>query len=1193
MIDLSQIRNRASYWLASAMLLVAISANAQIKGQVIDAQGQGAIPECNVYLAGYTLGTTTNSNGYFELNGVPNGVYELVFSHVSYQKYIQVVTVNNEEVKLKVQLGEEVRELETFVVRDGKVRGKRRRDLKNFKEFFYGDKYNENLISIVNEDVLDFKREQGVTTAADDYSLYITNDHLGYEISYYLKDYLYSDKTKMQLGFPKFNPIFNENPVTEYYWMENRQRAYNGSSRHFFRALLQGDLDKAGFEAYLTRKDPEFDDEEAAKFYGDSDEKRPLNPKNLPMNFTIEDTEIKSIKKINFSDIIYVNYRYEYGSDGTYQNSQIKLMDSYVYVYTNGVVVNPNAIKLFGNMADEGVYSMLPYDFVSNDTLVLKDNKERVRLLNQVSDLAKEKLTEKIYVHTNRDDYDQGETMWFKTYAVAGPNHQPSPLSIKTFVELIKGDSVYRSIILEAQEGMTSGSFDIPEEAPIGNYVLRAYTNWMKNESTDYFFKKSILINDRKLTYQTNTIRETTVSKDIDLQFFPESGNLVDGTEQNIAFKAINSKGLPQEIEGQIWSNKGELISTFESMHDGMGSVTFTPKKGESYRAMVKGFNQEFELPKERSQHLLHIDALSDSSNFKLEIIGKRSADEELFLIAQSRGWLNYTLQFELVNGQKTINIPSSSLNEGIVHFTIFNDEGRPVAERLAFNDKNERVNIKLTSTKDTYDPREGSSIEIEATDNQGNPVSGYFSLSAINLTSVQTKPSLRNIATAFLITSDLKGYVHQPEYYFDHESVNRMAHLDLVMMTHGWSRFNWNTIDDKIKEEYSFAYDEGIDVQGRMFVQGRRKGVKRGFVTYVSNKEDNPQTEFVNTDRKGNFFLEQVNPKGQEPVMLKGMTKKGNNYVRFEIDSTISYPSITSSHIKPFLRSDLSILSAERRDYFQTNKELEELNASLNAQVVDSLPNLKEARKSIYGQPSASYKFDDFVQGSKSNSVFSYMQGRIPGLLITPNGPIIRGTQDNPFDNFQLGNSASDTLSTEQNGGSPLIDDSNLPLIFLDNTKVDYVGVSSLPVDIVERVDIYKGPDAIVFGTGAVSGAIMIFTRMDMADRLAQFNGAYSIKVKGFHQAREFYQPKYGNPELNFGPDHRKTLHWEPYIMTDENGKATVKFYNSDDLSEVLLRVEGISTSGQPGAATYYYKMNGSQLNEQSKTNLTRTNNF
>lgn len=1148
---------------------------AQITGRVVAADGETPIAKCNVYLAGYTIGTTTDQFGYFSLESVPNGVYELVFSHVTFQKHIEVIELNGSKAQLLVKLAENIRELDSFILRGDKALGKRRRDLKRFKEFFFGKEYNEALIKIINEDLIDFKNEQGILTTADDYSLHLINEHLGYDIQYYLKDFMYSEKTKVALGFPKFTNLKPDNPATEILWAENRQRAYNGSIRHFFNALLNKSLEEEGFETYLTNTDPEVTGEADAYYKRALGEGSPLDDDKLPLNFTIENTQIETIKKINFGAVLDIGFNREFAKNGGFQRSQIKLTEPYVYVYTNGAVLNPNALKLFGQIADEGAFNMLPYDFVSNDTLILSENKERTQILNQITELGKSKLTEKLYVHTNRNDFYQGETIWFKTYAVAGPNHQPSPLSIKTFVELIKDDSVYHALILETNEGMSHGSLQIPSTAPQGKYMLRAYTNWMKNEPEDYFFYKPIYVEEgisQKLAAKDSSVVKTK----IDLQFFPESGALVNGTTQKVAFKATNQNGLPEEVQGHIYNDQNELVTRFASTHDGMGFFYLTPDDGSDYFALTDETNSMFKLPEERSEFYMTVDNLTDSSNVK---IGFRTTNlrqhGELFLLAQSRGWLNYTIQIELEEESKKIEIPKSILSDGIIHLTAFDKKGRPLAERLIYNEKEKNLNIQI-STNPIQETKNKASVRLKVTDTSGNPVVGYFSLSALNTESLRTPLPQRNIVSHLLLTSDLKGYIHQPNYYFNTANKTRLKHLDLVMLTHGWTRFKWENLENKIAQEYQFPYDEGIDVAGQLFIRGRKKPVKDGFVTYISNREDQPQTEFVNTNRRGHFYLEQINPKGQKPVMLKGMTKKGSNEVAFKVDTSYQSASLNWQLSTPYLASLTNINDWASNIGYQTNAELERLNTTLNT--LDAPTSVARVRESIYGQPSASYKFDEFIGENRQGNVFQYMNGRIPGLQITPQGPIIRGTQANPFGGLNLSESM-DSLNTE---GSAAEEEVGKPLIFVDNVKTTYGAASSIEVNSVERVEIFKGPDAVVFGMGATSGVILIFTRLDMEEDYT-FNGVYNLRVKGFHIAKEFYQPQYEVDSLTFARDNRKTVFWEPRIVTDEYGEAKVEFYNTESLADVLIQVEGISSTGLPGAATLTYSMTNI-INEPNK---------
>ena len=1181
MTNFKLFQNAFHYLVLGLLVLIETQAFGQIKGRVIDAKTQSGISQCNVYLAGYTVGTITDQNGNFTLENIPNGVYELVFSHVSYKNHIEILQYDEQSIQLKVQLAEDIQNLDSFVLRNNRGLTRRKRDLKKFKSFFFGSEYNENLINITNEGIIDFKKEQGIMTTDKDYSLFIENQYLGYDINYYLKDFLYSESTKIVLGFPSFSKMTSEDPSTEIFWIENRQKAYNGSLRHFFKALLDKNLKKAGFDLYLTRKDPEITDESADKFYESQNKRKLIDAQNLPINFTIEDTDISNIKRINFGEVLDINYRNEYAKDGGFQNSKIKLIDPYVYVYNNGVVINPSAFKIYGQMADEGIYHLLPYEFESNDTLILKENQERVQILNQISELSNVKPTEKLYIHTNRNDYKPGETIWFKSYAVAGPNHQPSPISMKTYVELIHADSVYRSIILEAEQGASAGSLYIPYDAPLGKYVLRGYTNWMKNESTEYFFKKSIIVNNEETYYEPSEITDQV--ENLNLVFFPESGNLFNGQSQKIAFRATSVSGLPVPTEGEIRTKQGQVITKFKSSHDGMGIIEMTPRPNQEYSAFLKGFDVPFEFPNDRTNYLMSIDAINDSTNIQITVRNNQKKNENLFIIAQCRGWLNYTTQFNLMSGKKSINIPKSILNEGIIHITLFDKKARPLAERLIYNEKSERLFISLSSSQNNYQPRDQTTIDIVVTDQKGNPVSGSFSASVINQESIRTTPEDRSIATELLISSDLKGFINKPAYYLNMDNSERLKHLDLLMMTHDWTRTDWETLENQINDVYTYPADEGIDLSGRMLVRGKDKPVKKGAVTYISNKEDNPQTSVVTTDQKGRFLFKAVNPRSSDPILLKGLTNKGKKEVSFEIDSFMDYPSINAHEMLPFLNNyQVSTSSEESPAYYQTNLELLELNAELNDRDISSTPNLKEARQSIYGQPTSSYPFIELTQDNKQGYVFNYMEGRIPGIQMTPDGPVIRGTKTNPFSDFSSSNvTVSDSLNSNDNLGSPIFDDSNLPLLFLDNVKVDYLGVSSLPVEIVERVDIYKGPDAIIFGTGSAAGAIMIFTRMDMEDRIAEFNGTYRLKVKGFHQPRDFYQPPYDKTSLEFAPDHRKSIYWTPNIVTDERGRASFTFRNSDDLSDVLIRIEGLSSTGTPGIATYYYKMKAPQVNE------------
>ncbi|GAB5523947.1 MAG: hypothetical protein Roseis2KO_18190 [Roseivirga sp.] len=1151
----------AGLLLAYAQLTGQNDSRGTISGSVIDAETKKPIVGCYVYLSGYTKGITTNATGAFKLTDIPLGVYELVLSHISYQKHIEVVELNEKPVNLEVRLGENTTTLETVYVTNVKDLSQRRRNLKKFKEFFFGEDYRTSHIRIENEqDIQLIKTSAGIIQSTSDYTLNIDNDYLGYNISYYLKDLLMSKPTNMVLGFPKYTAKATNSPAEDLYWTENRQRVFNGSIRHFFKSLIAKELEEEGFQAYLTRNDPE---EEAQDFYKDSEERKlPLDDEDLPLNFTIEDTQNPNIKRINFGEIIDVSYSKKFVRNGGFQNSKIKLLKDYVYVFENGVVVNPSAIKLFGQWSKEGMYQMLPFDYVSNDTLVLKDNLAQVNLLNDIRRITEEKPVEKIYVHSQSNDFFPGETIWYKAYLMAGPNHQPSALSQNIHVELLDGDSVIINHILRSENGLAAGSMEIPELIKPGKYILRAYTTWMRNEPQDYFFRKLIQVHHE----ETEMINADVVAKKektvVDLQFFPEGGQLIAGIPQKVAFKAIDKNGLPISVSGVIEAGNGSLSLNFQSAHDGMGTVEFTPVANTNYTARLEGTDFQTTLPLPVTEGIaFSADNIFNEESVMLKIQSSDTGSAaSLFLIAHSRGWASYTLQFNLENGEKTLAVPKSLLANGIVQFTIFTQEGMPLAERLIFNQKEDVLNININASQTVVSSRGKTELVVKVTDKEGNPVSGSFSMAALHEINTPDQSQSQHIDSYLLLSSDLKGYIHNPEYYFDRNNPSRKQHLDLVMRTNGWTRIRWEKLRESLESPTAYNIEQGIDVNGRLIIHGRKKGVKNGSVTSINNKGEDATAIVAMTDRKGYFNLKGVNPQDNARVMLKGLSQKGNKKVDFKIDTTQ-----TSAPVNTILNARLA--SAQNNGYllagaglnkYQSNKQLLQINEALNTEEALEKSEMSPIRESLYGSPSYSVKFEELTRGNKSGNVFQYLNGRVPGLRMTLDGPVIRGTTANPFGNEEDSTSNSGTIS----------------LIYLDNSLVDMNAMSSVPVDIVERLELLKGPDAMILGMGSQAGALLFFTKLGTEIPEVLPNGIFGFKMKGYHIARDFYVPAYDQAQ-KFAPDHRKTIFWEPHLTTDENGLATISYFNTDYPGEVIVNIEGLSFNGTPGHASYRYTVN------------------
>jgi predicted RNA-binding protein with TRAM domain len=303
---------------------------------------------------------------------------------------------------------------------------------------------------------------------------------------------------------------------------------------------------------------------------------------------------------------------------------------------------------------------------------------------------------EKVYVHTDRPYYLAGETIWFKAYLTAGSFHQLSPLSKTLYVELVneKKEKIMQ-LMVRLNEGTGHADILLPSDLKSGNYLLRAYTNWMRNYDEDFFYNQEIKIwnIDEKISQPPVVALEP-----VDLQFFPEGGHLVSGIKSNIAFKAVGSDGLGKKVKGKIYSASGTVEAEFESTHLGMGMFSFTPEQGQHYTAEIEDMNQmeaqkalKYDLPTvEDRGFVITVTNKEDQEEVVVKIQSTESTPrpQTLTLAAHHRGELSFVAQINFANVIYFVKMPKANLLHGLTHITLFDGTGRPLCNRLIFIDK-------------------------------------------------------------------------------------------------------------------------------------------------------------------------------------------------------------------------------------------------------------------------------------------------------------------------------------------------------------------------------------------------------------------------------------------------------------------------------------------------------------------------
>src|SRR5688572_29638954 len=151
---------------------------------------------------------------------------------------------------------------------------------------------------------------------------------------------------------------------------------------------------------------------------------------------------------------------------------------------------------------------------------------------------------EKVYLHYDKEYYVAGETIWFKAYFYS--NGRPSGLSNNLYLQFTdsKGKMIIENRYL-IKGAVANGSINLPDSIGQGNYYIRAFTPGMLNFDESLIYKKSVFV------FKPSAAKPITEqSQNVSLQFFPESGYLVEGIQTVTGLKAVDQWGAPVEVKG-------------------------------------------------------------------------------------------------------------------------------------------------------------------------------------------------------------------------------------------------------------------------------------------------------------------------------------------------------------------------------------------------------------------------------------------------------------------------------------------------------------------------------------------------------------------------------------------------------------------------------------------------------------------
>jgi hypothetical protein len=387
----------------------------------------------------------------------------------------------------------------------------------------------------------------------------------------------------------------------------------------------------------------------------------------------------------------------------------------------------------------------------------------------------------------------------------------------------------------------------------------------------------------------TKVIPITATSSSVDVQFFPESGALLAGLPMKVAMKAINAQGKGEDVKGVIVDSDGTELTSFETSHLGMGNFFLNPMANKTYQARIRfkdGSEKLFTLPKvANSGYALSVnntDTMKVAIKVLLtdDLVGKG----DLQLLAQQNGAIFFSIKIPTGKNFAIASLPKSELPSGITTLTLFNAASIPVAERLIFVDnKADKIDLEVDKLKENYDKRGLVNITLTST-NREKPTVGTFSVAVTNATVISPDTlNETNIFTSLLLTSDLKGYVENPNYYFLSDDAKTRLALDNLLLTQGWRKIDWQAVSRSQFPASTYPVETELKISG-IVTTNSGKPISKGKVSLFSNSTGVFTVDTL-TDANGRFNFNGLVFPDSAKFVIQARNEKGKRDVLIKLD--------------------------------------------------------------------------------------------------------------------------------------------------------------------------------------------------------------------------------------------------------------------------------------------------------------------
>jgi hypothetical protein len=754
---------------------------------------------------------------------------------------------------------------------------------------------------------------------------------------------------------------------------------------------------------------------------------------------------------------------------------------------------------------------------------------------------AERAAPEKIHIHFDKTIYNKGDTVWYKVYILQGSD--TAAASMNVYLEWYDAEGkLITQTVAPVLFSTSQGSFDIPADYKGELLQVKAFTRWMLNDDPAFSYRRELTVHTNISKTTKNERSKTTV------EAFPEGGFLIQGLNTRVAFKATNQYGNPVFIKGIVVDGNNHTIDSLDTKHDGMGSFFITPMPSQVYKLNwtdENGTTGATPLPVTKTEGA-RITIKRTNTKALFEIERTNNAPENFkkmtLLVHMNRVGL---YQVAINTSEKTklsSEILINDLPTGLLQFTLFTSDWIPVAERVIFiNNCLHEFNVEVTVPLINVNTRKKNALEIFVPDTLFTNMSLSITDAAVSL------PDQYTIFSDILLSSDIKGKVFNPSYYLSDNSDSVAANLDLVMLTNGWRRFDWDKIKAHIPPKINYTAETGY-----MKISGTVLGMKKNSPPATLNmiivgKDSSKQLIFVPVEKDGSFehpmFFFDTAKVFYSVNNNASLTKKAELEIKNGL-LQLSPKNIQAVNRDPYISNDnqakqkLDVLFAQQELLRKKMAQATLKEVTVTTRVKTKAEILDEKYTSGFFKESPAKKAyvldlsDPHIQTSARN-VLEYLQNKVPGLIIK--GPSV----------------------TWRGHGT---------VLYLNEMRVDAATILDIPLLNVAMIKAF--PPLFMFAAGGgAGGAVAVYTRLGI-DHIppAELTGLPNTLLAGYSKFKEFYNSSYEQPDEHFAkPDNRTTLYWNPQLISNQaQQRIRVEFFNNDFTKTFNIVLEGINAAGK-----------------------------